>query len=39
MAILKMAAILDFFNVAPGPKLKIKFQGSILPKVALLSTR
>ena len=34
-----MAAILDFFEVAPMPKLKIRFRGIITPKMALLSTR
>ena len=37
MAILQMAAILDFFKVAPRPKSIIRSQG-IMPKMVILST-
>ena len=37
MAILKMAAILDFFKVAPMLKLQVRLQGIIMPKMAPLS--
>ena len=33
-----MAAILDFFKVAPRPKSIIRSQGIVIPKMALLPT-